>query len=298
MGKKELNNHQSMPRINELGGVLGRSILHFFVKYFGLWLIRLITFPVVCYYMIAFPKVRNHSMKYWSTLYPDQSKMTYLRQIYKHYATFGETLVDRLNPSVQIENKESDLLVKDELQNNHGLILLCSHMGGYNFFRFDLDDHLVHIMMYGNEKERGVNKFSMFDRSNERNIRFINSMEANVVFRLHHILEGEGIVAVMGDRTTDNSPRYNKTVKLAGLEVTIPLSPWYLAYNTGATIIVSFIIKQKRSLYHYITKEPIKVLPVEGRKKREVIDQSISCYIDYLREMIIKYPDQWFNFRN
>ncbi len=287
-----------MPRINEMGGVLGRYILHFLVKYVGIWTIRLITFPVVCYYMIVFPKIRNHSMKYWSTLFPGQSRMKYLKQIYRHYATFGETLVDRLNPLIQVDNKDSDLLVKNEIQNRHGIILLCSHVGGYNFYRFNLGNQLVHIMMYGSEEERNKSQFTMFDRSNETNICFINTMEANVIFKLHDILEGKGIIAIMGDRTTDHSKRHNKKVNLTGLEVTIPLSPWYLAYNTGAVIIVSFIIKKNRNQYHYITKEPIRLSPVEGRKKRDVIDQAISCYIDHLKEVILEYPDQWFNFRN
>lgn len=288
--------------IKERGGIFGRALLHLMVKYFGKWSISLIALPVVFYYMTVMPGVRKNEMKYWSSIYPGCSKIKYLICIYKHYVMFGKTLIDRITAGHGIKTSHnfdcnSKSIIKGEIQKGNAIILLCSHIGGYNLFRFLCDsfDLPFHFMMYQNGDNENGSRYSMNDQLEKGNVRFINPAEPmNVIFEAVDVLNRREILLTMGDRVSGENSKYHEA-RMKGLKMKLPLGPWHIAYLTKAVVICIFIIKEKKE-YRFIAQKPISFDYSGGIRKKIAIINAVSTYAEYLEEMIYKYPFQWFNF--
>lgn len=287
--------------IKERGGLFGRALLHLMVKYFGKWSVSLIALPVVCYYMTVMSGVRKNEMKYWASIYPGCSKLKYLICIYKHYVMYGKTLIDRITAGQGIKTDynsdcNSKSIIKGEIEKGNPIILLCSHIGGYNLFRFLCDsfDVPLHFMMYQNDDNNG-NRYSMNDQLEKGNVRLINPADPmNVIFEAVNVLNMREILLTMGDRISGENSKYHEA-RIKRLKMKLPLGPWYIAYLTKAVVICVFIIKEKNK-YRFIAKKPISFDYSGGISKKIAIINAVSIYAEYLEEMIYKYPFQWFNF--
>jgi len=284
----------STAKFKQRGGVIGRALLHFLVKYLGKASIKLIMFPTVSYYILTQKKIRENAMKYWSTLYPGKSKIKYLIHIYKHYATFGKTLVDRIVNESTIHNEEADQAVLEEINKDQAVILLCSHIGGYNFFRFRFNKK-IYIMMINEAHEKSKERFSLFDDMHTDKAEFINPMDQNSIFEAFNLLKNKETLAIMGDRVLNSDDKHVREKDILGLQRKFPLGPWHLAYSTDSVVICLFIIK-KGNEYQLIAKPPIRLGHEIKKKKKEQIDQALQKYISYIEEVVKLYPDQWFNF--
>ncbi len=288
-------NNNTQSHLKERGNIFGRALLHFFIKYFGKKVMVLITFPVVFYFMVTQEKVRKGVLKYWMAVYPNQSKIFYYKQIYKHYATFGDTLVDRISSHCIIQNHDADQIVCDEINNNRGIILLCSHIGGYNFYRFKLDNHKVHVIMSKGESQGNKKNYTLFDHHNRDNIELLDPYNPNTIFQTAEVLNNKGIIAIMGDRVVHSNLKSNMEIPFLKYKRQFPLGPWQLAYITQATVICIFIVKQDRE-YHLVYKDPIRFSQVNSQNKSIIIQNALLKYAHYIEEIVKKYPHQWFNF--
>ncbi|MDH5681704.1 MAG: hypothetical protein OEZ36_08955, partial [Spirochaetota bacterium] len=268
----------------------------FIVRYLGKAGIKLIMFPTVLYYIIVQKKVRQNALKYWSTIYPKHSKLKHLVHIYKQYATFGETLVDRITDQCIINNTDQDQSILEELHKDRGIILLCSHIGGYNFFRFQFDE-TIHVMMFNHQDDNKQDKYAMFDHEHKEKVRFINPSDPNAIFKAAKVLSERGILAIMGDRVFNTKDKYLKEKDILGLRRNFPLGPWHIAYSTSSSVLCLFIIKRNKE-YHLILKPPIHLGKEINKSKKEQIDEGFMAYVQNIEEVLKDYPYQWFNFKD
>jgi predicted LPLAT superfamily acyltransferase len=293
-------------KLKERGGTFGRAFLHFMGKYFGFWAIIPFSPFIVPYFLIVMKDLRRNMMKYWSCIRPNKSKLTYLFYISKQYLSFADSLLDRAGQESgkldkylgkNKENIANGEIVRRELKKDNGVMLLCSHIGGYNLYTFVSDflvDKPVNVFMYDQQV-----KFSFSDKVNKNSIKFINPVESNnAAFQTYKALENKEVVVVMGDRVDSENERYEIfNVNNVGLK--IPLGPWHIARASGATVICMFVVKEKGQ-YNLIIKEPIDMSIQETSKleKKEIIKDAMSKYIGYLSEILAKYPFQWYNFNS
>ena len=102
-------------------------------------------------------------------------------------------------------------------------------------------------------------------------------------------LRTNGIVAMHGDR--DLIGRGRPTTFL-GKKVSFPVGPVFLAMNSGAALIPTFVLKGSDGRYFGVLEEPIP-LQVEGDRD-DVIDKNLRKTARIFEKYIRSYPDQWY----
>ena len=292
--------------LKERGGIVGRAFMYFFARFLGSWSMHIFALPSVLYFLTVIPSTRRNLLNYWSCIFPGKSKLYYLYCIYRQYYQFGKILFDRIilqsGKDLKIAgNIEQDninrRIINNVLDKNKTMLVLCSHIGGYNLYRLlaDLIAKPVNIVMYGGQ----TRAFTTVDNVNRRNIKYINpDNPMNTVFLAVESLQNDEIVAIMGDRFNSDS-KHSSIMNINGFKLNMPLGPWYIAHTANAPVVCIFIVKTAAG-YQLIVKEPILIRQEEENKneKEENIKQALSIYTGYLTQIIRQYPFQWFNFAN
>ncbi len=292
-------------RLRDRGGAFGRAFLNFVGKYLGGWAILPIAPFIIPYFLIVLSDVRKSLMVYWKALRPGRSKITYLFYIAKQYMKFAFSLLERAGHhknnrkkflGENDENVKETNLINDELNKGRGVMVMCSHIGGYNLYSFISDyvlDSPLNIFTY----DENV-KYSLSGKIKKDNVKFINPLESDyAILKASKVLRDKEVLTIMGDRVDEKSQRY-KTVNTKGMEFNLPLGPWYIAKSSGSSVICLFIVKDRKTkAYKTILKGPI-CIDNQGKNlsKKELIDDAVSRYVSYLKEIITEYPFQWFNF--
>ncbi len=292
-------------RIKQRGGVFGRAFLHFMAKYLGMW--SLIPFApfIVFYFIIALGDVRKNLMRYWACIRPGRVKFKYLLYIYRQFFKFSISLIERIiiqksNINKYLGYKKENLKnvegIKQELNKGKGLILLCSHIGGYNLYRFLMGyvtDKPVHIFMYSDG-----DKYSLRDEIGDQPIHFIDPTDSvNFVFKTKEALERNEIMIIMGDRVDKLNRRVEWVNIINNMYIKLPKGIFHIAQSTGASLMSLFIISDRNG-YRLIVKGPITMdsESYNDLSKKERVTKALGEYAHYIGEIIKDYPFQWYNF--
>lgn len=292
-------------RIKQRGGVIGRAFLHFMAKHLGMWSLLPFAPFIVFYFLIALGDVRKNLMKYWSCIRPGRTAFKYLLYVYRQFFKFSVSLIERIiiqksnikrylgYKSENIKNVEG---IKEELKKGRGLILLCSHIGGYNLYRFLMGyvtDKPVHIAMYSED-----DKYSLKDNIKDEPIHFIDPFDTmNFIFKMKEALERNEIVIIMGDRVDESNRRAEWVNITKNMNIKIPSGVFHIAQRTKASLMCLFIIKDRKG-YRLMVKGPVNSSEnmYQSLKKDKQARFALREYAHYIGEVIEDYPFQWYNF--
>lgn len=279
---------------NEAGGSLGRKILFFMTRYLGKWSVKVVAYPIIMYFVIVRKHIRKILLNYWKGIRPGKPKIVYYLYICKHFYSFGMSLIDRIiakdNPQYCQEKNQlnTDILKKQD----KGTIILFSHIGGYNLHRL-LDgvfgSKKILIVMYQSDE-----KSSFADNFQRQQVKFIAPDAEGVITEIAETLRESGFVIMMGDRI----PPQNKRafyIKINNIEYPISLGPFNIALTTETDVVCMFIIK-KKDKYTVKAKKPIKLYETQFETRNEAILYGAETYAEYLKEITLAYPFQWYNF--
>jgi lauroyl/myristoyl acyltransferase len=104
-------------------------------------------------------------------------------------------------------------------------------------------------------------------------------------------LDGNGIVAMQGDRDFDNT---GISAPFFGREAYFPRGPLRVAMATGAVVLPAFIVGVPGGRYRAIIEEP---LAIEAAGDRDAaLRRNIALYVAVLERYVKTYPEQWYCF--
>jgi lauroyl/myristoyl acyltransferase len=102
-----------------------------------------------------------------------------------------------------------------------------------------------------------------------------------------HALEGGRLLGMVADIPFGEK---GNRVRICNTWARLPLGPWAIASRARATVIPSFILREKPGQYRVVFHEPI--LPREGSFRRQMKDMQ-DIYRGHLERYLQKYPEQW-----
>jgi predicted LPLAT superfamily acyltransferase len=253
------------------------------MKLFGAGSVKAII-PFISLYNIVIQRSMTKKLFfYWKNMIPGKSRFAYFYYILKHYTLFGISILDRfIRPKGDIDVSQKTRIEK-VMNQDRGILLLCSHIGGYNLFQYFplLKDKPLSIVMYAPDESN-----PLVSQLDNQQFKFIDPAKADdMIFESLNILRNNEMLMIMGDRVPDHSKR-KKSFQINDMKMEIPLGPWHLARTAGAVVFCPFIVKTKKD-YRVLVKGPIAV---------EDIEKAAEQYIDHLKEIIQEYPFQWYNF--
>ncbi|MCD4730050.1 MAG: acyltransferase [Bacteroidales bacterium] len=281
------------------GGVAGYKSFVFIIKYFGISTAYFILRFVVLYFLFFAPKAVKYSYIYLHRrqgFSPFKSFWYIGRMFYK----LGQVLIDKVAFLSGLSKKFTfDFDGEEHLRimaDSTGGILIGLHAGSWEIAGHLLErlNTRIHIVMFADEHQRIQNFLSeIYD---EKNINFIIvNQDYSHLFEMSKALENKELIAIHGDRFLPESRTISKN--LLNKMARFPFGPFLLSVKYNVPVSFVTAMKETHSHYHFYATEPRKYKsPKNPNDREETVKDILNEYIRFMEKILIKYPDQWFNF--
>jgi len=181
--------------------------------------------------------------------------------------------------------------IMDCLKENRGLIIWTAHMGNWEFASRLLETQGRKIYVARFVESSNPAEMALRRLMENQAIQSIDLDHPYASIQLLHALRGNNIVALQGDRVSQNS---GIKVPFFSKEARFPIGPFVLAYVSGAPILPVVVIRRKWLTYRVVTGEPIWLKNNVDREPE--LYRGLTCAVKFLELVLRKYHDQWLNF--
>ena len=290
---------QVVKRILHRAELLGHGIFYLVLRYLGYEPARWLLHFVVLVFCLLSRNIHGRTRPYLSRIFPDANVLSLWWFTYRLCCNFGMVLVERawmgICPEAEIraEFPESGRMY-EIMDEGRGVIIVNAHVGTWQMAMSLLSESPVgiNIHMRYDEEAAARHYFDLQGGSCPFNIirsddNFGGMLEASAA-----ILKGDAVV-MMGDRW--NPGTRGVDIKFLGDRARIPVSPYYLASATGATVIVLFTRATGPKSYRADIYDVFQVSP-EAKHDPAAVREYAQRYAELLEKYVKKYPLQWYNF--
>jgi predicted LPLAT superfamily acyltransferase len=283
------------------GNWLGFWFFRTAVRIFGLRGTYGLLYFVSLYYLAFDRAAVAASMAYVRRRFPDHGTLRQLFDVYLLFVNQGKSLLDRYYVTAGGADVELELVgyekIRDFLaEKRTGMIFLTAHVGNWQAAMTALRNlkRTVHIMMRP-EDNISVKEALGID-SDQESIRIIYTDGAmGGVIEALKAISGGGVVSIMGDRTYGYA---SVEVSLLGGNVRFPYGGFSLAAAAQCPVVV--LLSAKVGATKHITDVSHVINPPSGRRgnKDAEIHACVQEFARILEEYAVRYPYQWFVFRD
>jgi len=282
------------------GGVLGYKLFILALKYLGLpYAYFFLRF--VAAYFVVFAPISFRSMYFYFNKILKKNSVVSVVKIYKNYFLFGQVLLDKAAVMARFKTNltfdfEGEEHLHKMVEGKTGGLLISAHIGNFEIAGYLLSrlNAKINIVMYDAEHQRIKKYFSDILLNNHVNVISIKN-DYSHIYDLSNALRNKEIVCLHGDRFVTGS----KTVEtiFLGRKALFPSGPFYLAAKYNVPVSFVFAMKETKNHYHFYGS-PLHFFGNSGTmdKRNQVLKTIVEKYISELEKIILKYPEQWFNY--
>jgi len=224
----------------------------------------------------------------------DQELYRKTRQLFRNYSEYlvdygrfsaldNDTLLKKI---VHFEGEDNLI---SALNLGKGLILLTAHLGNWELggIFFSAYGLKVNVLTVQDEDLEIDNSRSRYRQKYGVNTITVGDSPLSSV-SLVSALHNSEVVAMLIDRY--NREEDSVKVRFLDREMMIPRGPIILSRVTASPIVVAFVIKDKGEYKGIVEKHFV----VQSADQDEVIGQKVARIFE---KYVVKYPDQWYDFR-
>ena len=293
--------------LEESSFIWGIRVLLWVYRVFGRWVFRLFLRPVVSYYFLMGRTARNASREYLQHLaqtFPELRLSASWWQSYRHFLSFGETLLDKLiawtggiDPNqVDFPNRQQLL---DLIAQKRGAMLLSGHIGNLELCQAiaNMRGHIhLNILVH----TRHAEKFNRLLGGNQGSatIKLIQVTELNpaVAIDLQEKIERGEFLVMVGDRVPVDGSR-TVTTDFLGQPAEFPQGPYLLASLLRCPVYTLFCYPTKGRFHIHLQPfaEAIRI-PRKEPQRQQMLKTLAQRYAECLENHCHAEPLQWFNF--
>jgi predicted LPLAT superfamily acyltransferase len=279
------------------GGYFGNWFFVQLIRQLGVrWAYALLIF-VAGYFTLTNPSGFRCSKDFLRRVLGPQPFWKWPLLVYRHFFSFGVTLLDRLAVIMgctKIEcTHEGEFLLKDYLARGQGIILLGAHLGSW-----EIGGHLlgrlgkpVNVVVLDREETRMRQLFDRALAAKMFNLIATDGHPLRSIPVAAALRRGE-IVALLGDRSFGGA---DLRVPFLGGPARFPIGPYLLAAATGAPIFQAFVVREHIGHYRFFSF-PAKFIPRDLlRAGTDALQPHVAEYAQSLARVAKQYPFQWFN---
>jgi predicted LPLAT superfamily acyltransferase len=233
-------------------------------------------------------------------MYPRRNWWSRQKFVLDHYFKFGQVLMDRVYQGFkggkQFQTRPDGMEnIKDSMALGNGLIMLSAHLGGWDLAAALLSTHgfddQIHVVEY---QADGLNFQKVKDKMNPDHVRVVDSGQSNdAIFEIHQALKAGRCIGLMGDRPlADRFELIPFLGKLAPFDVTA----FRLAAATRVPLLFTFGFKGAGGKYDFFARPPKHYVFNLHQSRAEQLYTWAEEYVREVERLVLRYPDQWFNF--
>ena len=284
------------------GGVAGYKSFVFLLKYFGISTAYFFLRFVVLYFLIFAPTAVKASYFFFNKRL-NFSPFKSFRYISKTFYKLGQVLIDKiaflsgLNKNYTFDFDGEQHLQKMALET--GGVLIGVHAGSW-----EIAGHLlkrlntrINIVMFADEHEK-IQDF-LLEMYKDKNVSFILIGKNNYshLFQISEALKKREMVAIHGDRFLPGANTIAK--EFFGEKASFPAGPFLIPLKYNVPVSFVSAMKETSRHYHFYATPPKKFMtPKNPADRNKLVNFMLEEYISNLEKILLKYPDQWFNFYN
>lgn len=282
------------------GNAIGYKIFIFIIKNLGLTFSYIILRFVALYFYFFSIKEKKEIKWYFKEIHKFGSLKSNI-YIYKSFYAIGVSLLDKIGllsnsiPDFSI-NHDGEKYLHELAESNQGGIIVGAHIGNWEIAgqlmkRVNVK---VNIVMKLNEHEAIDSVMKSSTDSHSFNIINISD-DFSYLIEIKKALDNNEFIILHGDRFVDES----NVVEMDFMEkkALFPKGPFLLSIKFRKPIVFAFAMKESRKHYHFYASKPIynnkRVNPVDVENKTILL---VEQYIKNLEPLLVKHPEQWFNF--
>lgn len=264
----------------------------------GRTVFRLLLWPIVSFYWLARPALREHSLSYLRRMQPSAG----WREGLMHVRLFAETMLDKLlaiagrYPLAHVQTRGAEA-VHAQAQRGQGAVLITAHIGCLELCQALAETHpglKVNVLVHTRHAQ-SFNRI-LTRLKPQRGVKLIEVTELDMGLTLklaERVAAGE-FLAIAGDRVP---VRGSQTVRIPflGSEADFPVGPYLIAGLLGCPLYLMLSLHEGRgyALEFELLAERV-LLP--RRAREAVLAGHARRFADALAERLRRSPYDWFNF--
>jgi predicted LPLAT superfamily acyltransferase len=294
-------------QIRERGSVRGLRLLLRVFEFLGRTPLLAILMPVVLYLFLRGGEARRSALSFQRRVMrltdtPERLLSVYWRA-FRQFWEFGVSIVDKVVswrsglPLERFTWKGRDE-VKARLAQGQGVVLMGAHVGNLEVIRAlgHSRNVVVNALMFtGNSKTFRV-FLEEVNRTSFVRVHDLSGMDANLVFQLQESIARGEIVALLADRLPKYSAGRSIPVPFLGQQAQFPEGPWILASMLEAPVYSVFSMRGRDGRYHVEFEEMTERVNLPRDDRSAALANYARRFADKLGSVILRRPDQWFNF--
>ncbi len=275
------------------GTLLGYKIFVFLIKHTGLGSAYFLLCFVALYFTL-FSSVDRDVIYQFYRKRLGYGKLKSLWGVYKNFFVFGQTIIDKVaifsNAKLDFTVKpEGEEYLKEMVAAGKGGMIISAHIGNFEVAGHFLKRlHTKVNQVTTNAEHAKIKDYLESVMVNQRNSYIVVKNDMTHIFEIDTALKNNELICFTGDRYYDKSKTV--TAKLFGKEAHFPAGPFHLTTRFKIPYSFVFAMKGGYSDYHFYAT-PVKVN--EGS-----IEAMVNEFTQTLESIILKYPEQWFNYYN
>jgi len=282
------------------GGYLGNWIFINLLRIGGVWIAYFFLVPVTFYYLLFASQAVMASQAYLRRQgYKLQSIIGRWWLTFKHFFSFGQTLLDRVAIIAGKASRytfvfEGQHHLETALAGGKGVLIISAHFGNWQAAAHLLGtlNVPVHIVAYENEVAPIKQLFAEALKKKLFTIISLGNDAAGLEI-MTALKRGE-IVAMHADRTIGD--KHSVRLNFLGAPARFPSGPFTVAALSGAPLVHAFAVRRRVCSYHLYAYPP-QHLAFGSRKDRpKQLEQWVSLFVQRLEAHLKSYPLQWYNF--
>jgi predicted LPLAT superfamily acyltransferase len=284
----------------------GRSRGGYFGNWFFVQLIRICGLRgayvwlvfVAAYFTLAAPRSWRCSVQYLKRVLGPQPSWKWPVLVYRHFFSFGITLLDRLAVIMgrsQMECRfEGEPMFKEFLDQGKGIILLGAHVGSWEMGGHILGPRLgkpVNMVVLEKEEARVRQLFERALQAKQFRLLTTDEHPLRSIPIIAALRRGE-IVGLHGDRSFGGA---DLPTPFLGGTARFPIGPYLLAAASGAPIFQVFAVRERLGHYRFFSFPAQFVSRELLRAKPDALQPYLAEYAGRLASVARQYPFQWYN---
>ena len=287
-------------QIHERGaGSIRMELLWWVYRIFGIRVLKCIVSIITLFITIGARGARTVSKHYKKILnayeYAHGHNLSKFSSV-SHINAFADSVIDKMSAICDNKttikfaiNQDNDWKSLETLLSmGQGAFFICSHLGNIEVLCAipNAADKCMHAFM--NTGQNPVFRRFIARHSNYKNtiIHPTDNIDISTASDMYDALCRGELVMMAGDRKSPSAPDKVIKVKLLGRECFLPMGVFRFARACGHPVFAIANMKIYARKYCVFVRKISTITP----------EQMAQEYTDFLENLILKYPKQWFNF--
>ncbi len=279
------------------------------IRFLNYWLARLFLYPIMTFFYLSEPELRQFSRTYLDRLYATDGGREALGDppdhwdVYRHFLSFGRSIFDRFSLWLGHESKyriisRGEDVFQSCLKSREGGLLLSFHVGNFDLMRFMAQERgiTINIVAYWENAPFINNLLERVDPDTHLNVFHMDPGDPAATLELKECVDRGEFVAILGDRTSTGAEERTISVEFLGETAAFPQGPYILAGLLGCPVLVTYSIRTGPGTYEIYAEKLASEVRLSKNQRRRDLQKYARRYAQILEKACIRAPYQWFNF--